>query len=82
MFDGMADEPVPAPEPIDNKTKTTESQLMSVSVRGWLVIMVIFTICLMALLKLGVSEPLYSMSLLMVGFYFGQNKQTTPPPTP
>ena len=71
----------PPQEPIDNKTQTPESQFMSVSIRGWLVLMVIFTVCLMAIFKEGVTEPLYSMSLLMVGFYFGQNKQV-PPPTP
>ena len=71
--------PVPATAPLDNQTVNAESQLMSVSVRGWLVLMVLFTVCLMSIFKIGVSEPLYSMSLLMVGFYFGQNKPAPPP---
>lgn len=58
----------------DNPPK--ESAVMSVSVRGWLVIMTMYTVCLMEIFRIGISEPLYSMSLLMVGFYFGQNKPT------
>ncbi len=66
----------------DDKTKQATSQLMSVSVRGWLTLITVLTVCFMEIFKIGVSEPLYSMSLIMVGFYFGQNKAVVPvPPT-
>jgi len=66
--------------PVDDTTKAPESQLMSVSIRGWITVIVVSTICGMEIFKIGVSEPLYSMSLIIVGFYFGQKAKPTIPP--
>ncbi len=67
---------------VDDLTKTPESQFLSVSIRGWITVIVVTTVCGMEVFKIGISEPLYSMSLIIVGFYFGQKaKPTTQPPT-
>lgn len=68
--------------PVDNKTVNPESQLMSVSIRGWLALLSVFTVCLMSLLKIPVTEPLYTMTGMMIAFYYGQNKPAIPPPNP
>lgn len=60
-------------EPSDNKTQTPNSQLMSVSIRGWITLIVVFTVCLMSVMKVVVVEPLYTMTGMIIAFYFGQN---------
>jgi len=49
-----------------------ESQIFGVSIRGWLALMIIGTVCYMSVMIKTVIEPLYSMSMLALGFYFGQ----------
>ena len=51
-----------------------ESKLFGVSVRGWLAVIIILTVCLMSAFSITIIEPLYSISLLSIGFYFGQKK--------
>src|ERR1700723_3783291 len=63
--------------PIDNSTVTPNSQLMSVSVRGWITLLVVFTVCLMSIMKIDIKEPLYTMTGMIIAFYFGQNKATS-----
>lgn len=79
----MADEPQsPAPAPaeaIDNKTKGSESQFMSVSIRGWIVLIVVLTACAMSICRIKIDEPLYTMVTVVVGFYFGQKTASQPP---
>lgn len=67
----------PNTQPIDNSTKTTNSQLLSVSVRGWITLLVVFTVCLMSVMKIEIKEPLYTMTGMIIAFYFGQNKSGT-----
>jgi hypothetical protein len=78
----MPDETQFTKPPVDDSTKSAESQLMSVSMRGWITVIVVCTICGMEIFKIGISEPLYSMSLIIVGFYFGQKAKPQPPTTP
>ena len=52
-----------------------ESRIGSVSVRGWLAIMVVWTVCLMSATEITVSEPIYTLVGLIVGFYYGKNKK-------
>lgn len=79
-----------------------ESHLFNVTIRGWLAIFLVVTICLSHLMSIipsiliaykkmdlsylnnitTIGEPLYSMSIAALGFYFGQrnrsqNQQTT-----
>lgn len=70
-----------AKTPSDDNTKKDESALMSISIRGWLALIVIFTVCLMSLMKIEVKEPLYTMTGMMIAFYYAQNKQPPKPPT-
>lgn len=58
---------------------TQESQLMGVSIRAWLAVMLVFTICAMAYLRTAVTEPLYTISIMAVSFYFGQKSPNQNP---
>lgn len=59
----------------ENKPQDSDSsKLFGVSVRGWVAVTVVLTVCAMSLASVTVIEPLYSLSLLATGFYFGQNK--------
>ena len=49
-----------------------ESKLLGVSMRGWLAMLIVGTACAMALLQREIAEPLSSVLLLTIGFYFGQ----------
>jgi len=55
----------------------SESQLANISIRGWITVIVVLTVCGMEIFKIGICEPLYSMSLIIVGFYFGQKAKPT-----
>ena len=48
-----------------------ESKLFGVSVRGWITVLTVLTVCIMSYLSKDVKEPLYSLVLLASGFYFG-----------
>lgn len=66
-----------------NIAPASESHMFNVSVRAWITLIVICTICYMALQLIEVKEPLYSISLITIGFFFGQGKQSRPTtPTP
>lgn len=63
----------------------TESTLLRVSVRAWLTFLVIATVCAICVLDcanryrigqdIAIIEPLYSLSLIMAGFFFGQKNK-------
>ena len=62
------------------KEQTSDSQIIGVSVRAWITLILTLTVCAMALAVIEVKEPLYSAFLLALGFYFGQKftiKQNT-----
>lgn len=79
----------------------TESKVFNVSVRGWLAVGLVATVCVSHIAvavatvynaitsndfaKVGtlttIGEPLYSMSVAALGFYFG-TQRTTPPKAP
>ena len=81
------DPAVPAPD-----ERSTDSTMLGISMRAWLAITLVLTVCLtqvfvtIAVLveavmthdfaKVGtftnIGEPLYSMSVAALGFYFGQ----------
>ena len=64
-----------------------ESQFRNVSVRAWIVTMLVVTVCLNEFSKIilalatgnielfKITEPLYSLVLIAAGYYFGQNKR-------
>jgi hypothetical protein len=59
--------------PTPPKPVNDSSTIFGVSIRGWIAIVVIFTVCLMSGLKIAITEPLYTLAGLIIGFYFGQN---------
>ena len=70
-----------------NQQPVSDSQVLGVSVRAWLAIMLTATVCIMNLVALWpslhglnqyvlkIEEPLYSGWLLSLGFYFGQKNK-------
>lgn len=54
--------------------ETDHSRIFGVSLRGWIALGVVLTVCAMSVLMIEVKEPLYTLAGLIVGFYFGQNK--------
>lgn len=54
-------------------------RIFSVSTRGWAALMVIVTVCAMGFLSIDVKEPLYTLSVAITSFYFGQNQKQAPP---
>lgn len=55
------------------------SQIYNVSLRGWITLLIVVTVCLMSFLAREVTEPLYTLAGLAVGYYFGQNKVGSKP---
>lgn len=53
-----------------------DSRPFGISMRGWLALIIVVTVCGMSAAGVVVIEPLYSMSMLALGFYFGQKTQT------
>ena len=58
------------------KIDMNDSTLIGVSVRGWIAMLCVLTVCLMQSAGLKVEEPLYSLALMSAGFYLGS--KTTP----
>ncbi len=48
-----------------------ESKVLGVSMRDWLATMLVATVCGMSIWKMQVEEPLYTMTSIVVAFYFG-----------
>ncbi|MGC3958106.1 MAG: hypothetical protein QM813_09270 [Verrucomicrobiota bacterium] len=61
----------------DDTTMISNTSLMGrlgLSVRGVAVTTMIVTICVATLMKLEVKEPLYSLSIAAVSYYFGTQR--------
>lgn len=53
-----------------------DSQIVGISVRGWIAMITVLTVCFMQAFGMKVEEPLYSLVLMVAGFYLGQKTQT------
>lgn len=73
-------------KPPEKKSNPVESHIAGVSVRGWIVVMVMATLCVRELSIVVISvmnkvpieqikEPFYGVVLALIGFYFGQKTQ-------
>jgi hypothetical protein len=51
----------------------TGSHMFGVSIRGWLAVLAITTVCVCNVMKIEVMEPLYTLSVAIIAFYYGQN---------
>lgn len=49
-----------------------DSRPFGISMRGWLALIIVLTVCILSGLQIEVVEPLYSMGTMALGFYFGQ----------
>lgn len=47
------------------------SQIGSISIRGLLAILIVVTLCSMQVMKIDITEPFYTMSTVVISFYFG-----------
>jgi len=65
-------EPTEPTTPTETKEQPIDSQILGVSVRAWITLILTLTVCGMAAAVIEVKEPLYSAFLLALGFYFGQ----------
>ena len=74
----MADETTkPAdvtPAPISDVAAKDQSMLFGVSVRAWLTVMLVVTVCYMSVATIQVAEPLYTLVVAAISFYFGRQK--------
>ncbi len=59
---------------VESKDSTVKLFNYDVSVRALLAIMLTTTVCFMHLYGIEVKEPLYTLSTMAIGLYFGQKK--------
>jgi hypothetical protein len=57
------------------KAKRDHSHIFCVSVRGWIALMVIGTVCFMSLEKIKIEEPMYTLVGMVAGFYLAQGNK-------
>ncbi len=57
-----------------------QDSALQISVRAWIALILVSTVCFMAVFEKPIEEPLYSLSIMAIGFYFGQ-KITKPATT-
>lgn len=53
-----------------------ESNFLGVSVRAWIAIFTVFTVCVMSFLGKEIEEPLYTLVLTVSAFYLGKMSNT------
>lgn len=72
----MTNDQLPKPEDVEAPASHVEDVIFTnrrlhVSVRGVLALLITTTTCVMALRGLDVKEPLYSLAIFVLGFFFG-----------
>lgn len=69
----MADEQVTQTTQTATSTVgSTESQILGVSIRGWLASVLVVGVVGMSLCRIDIKEPMYTLVVMAVSFYFGQ----------
>lgn len=56
----------------DSADAGSDSRVFGVSMRGIITMTIVVAVVAMSLMALKVEEPLYSLSFMAMGFYFGQ----------
>jgi hypothetical protein len=59
-------------------SKPRDSNILGLSVRGLVVILIVLTVCAMNIMGKPVVEPLYSVVIATVSYYFGQSQKLLP----
>lgn len=60
------------------EAETHHSVIFGVSVRGWIALIIVLTVCGMSALMREVKEPLYTLAGMVLGYYFAQTTQKKP----
>lgn len=63
------------PDPTPPQLPGDESKIYGVSIRAWITVMMVTTVCLMSAMKATIVEPLYSGFLMGLGFFLGQKSK-------
>ena len=69
---------VPQAEPDHGDDMLFTSKRVHLSLRGILTGIVVITTCGMSLFGIPVLEPLYSVTLISIGWYFGRSQRKQP----
>jgi len=65
------------PPATENPMGQDNSAIFGVSLRGWIALLVVATVCGMSIANIIVVEPLYTLAGLVVGFYYGHQQGLT-----
>jgi len=53
-----------------------ESRIQGVSIRGWIAVILVLTVCGMSVLQIDVKEPMYTLVVMAVSFYLGSRQNS------
>lgn len=56
-------------------TDKGESKAFNVSVRAWICLIVVTTVCFMSIWQIEIKEPLYTLAGMVIGYYFAQKEK-------
>ena len=56
-----------------------ESNILGISARALIAMFLVVTICAMSVMKIPVTEPLYTLVVMAVSFYLGKTQNTDKP---
>ena len=57
----------------ENQEISDASKVCSISIRGFITLIIVITVCTMSLIKIEVKEPMYTLVGLTIGYYFGHS---------
>jgi hypothetical protein len=60
-----------------NTDNPPSSQIAGVSVRGWIALVCVVTVCIISTMGMEIREPLYTMAGMAVAFYLGQKTKVS-----
>jgi hypothetical protein len=55
--------------------KPVESKAFNISIRAWIALMVVFTVCFMSIMAVEIKEPLYTLAGMVIGYYYAQKEK-------
>ena len=70
-------EPNAPNQPFVDDDVNGDSHFVKISIRAWIALIVVLTVCVMSFVQKEVTEPLYTLASLSVGYYFGQKTKST-----
>jgi hypothetical protein len=78
MSNPIPDETTFTKKDVEQGPASGDSSLAGISIRAWIAIILVLEVCFMSSFGKTIEEPLYSLAVMAVGFYFGQvNKKPT-----